>query len=78
MSKLPELLIRPARQLFKFFHIPNSATFTAREYSDPLTPLATQRYEAQINLGPALTTCRSSAISTARSTSAKTPTAPAT
>ena len=55
VSKLPELLIRPHGALFKhFFGIPNSANFTVGEYSDPITPLATSRAEAQFNLGPAL------------------------
>ena len=34
--------------------IPNSATFTIGEYSDPVAALATGRAQAQLNFGPAL------------------------
>ena len=55
VDKLPELLIRPHGALFKNFKaFPTTATFTLGEYSDPAVALATQRAEAQLNLGPAL------------------------
>ena len=55
VNKLPELLVRPHGSLFShFFGIPNTATFTLGEYSDPLAALATGRFEAQFNLGPVL------------------------
>ncbi|HEY5349684.1 MAG TPA: hypothetical protein VIJ64_08120 [Candidatus Lustribacter sp.] len=56
VDKLPELLIRPHGSLFPHLlgGIPNSATFTIGEYSDPIAALATGRAEAQLNFGPAL------------------------
>jgi len=55
-DKLPELLIRPHGSLFPHLlgGIPNSATFSVGEYSDPIAALATGRAEAQFNFGPAL------------------------
>ena len=56
VSKLPELLVRPHGSLFPHLlgGIPNTATFTVGEYSDPVAALATGRAEAQFNFGPAL------------------------
>jgi hypothetical protein len=55
VNKLPELLVRPHGALFPhLLGIPNTGTFTIGEYSDPVADLATQRAQAQINLGPAL------------------------
>ncbi len=56
VDKLPELLLRPHGSLFPHLlgGIPNSATFTIGEYSDPVAALATGRAEAQFNFGPAL------------------------
>jgi len=56
VNKLPELLIRPHGSLFPHLlgGIPNTATFTLGEYSDPVAALATGRAEAQFNFGPAL------------------------
>jgi hypothetical protein len=56
VNKLPELLVRPHGSLFKNLlgNVPNTATFTIGEYSDPVAALATQRAEAQLNFGPAL------------------------
>lgn len=56
VSKLPELLIRPHGSLFPHLlgGIPNTATFTVGEYSDPIAALATGRAQAQYNIGPAL------------------------
>jgi hypothetical protein len=56
VDKLPELLVRPHGSLdpHLFGGIPNTATFTIGEYSDPVAALATQRAEAQLNFGPAL------------------------
>jgi hypothetical protein len=56
VNKLPELLVRPHGSLVPhlFGGIPNTATFTIGEYSDPVAALATGRAEAQINIGPAL------------------------
>jgi hypothetical protein len=56
VNKLPEVLVRPHGSLFPHLlgGIPNTATFTIGEYSDPVAALATQRAEAQLNFGPAL------------------------
>jgi hypothetical protein len=56
VDKLPELLVRPHGSLFPHLlgGIPNTATFTLGEYSDPVADLATGRAEAQFNFGPAL------------------------
>jgi hypothetical protein len=56
VNKLPELLVRPHGSLFPHLlgGIPNSATFTIGEYSDPVAALATSRAELQYNIGPAL------------------------
>jgi hypothetical protein len=56
VDKLPEFLIRPHGSLFPHLlgGIPNSATFTIGEYSDPVAALATSRAELQYNIGPAL------------------------
>ncbi|HEV8022631.1 MAG TPA: hypothetical protein VGP41_15260, partial [Candidatus Lustribacter sp.] len=56
VNKLPELLLRPHGPLFKNLlgGIPNSATFTIGEYSDPVAALATGRAQATLNFGPAL------------------------
>jgi hypothetical protein len=56
VDKLPELLVRPHGSLDKHLlgGIPNTATFTIGEYSDPIAALATQRAEIQLNFGPAL------------------------
>ena len=56
VDKLPELLVRPHGSLDPHLlgGIPNTATFTIGEYSDPVAALATQRAEAQFNFGPAL------------------------
>ena len=56
VNKLPEFLVRPHGSLIKNFlgGVPNSATFTIGEYSDPVAALATSRGEAQLNFGPAL------------------------
>lgn len=55
-SKLPELLVRPHNSIFKNLlgGVPNTATFTLGEYSDPIAPLATQRLEILYNVGPIL------------------------
>jgi hypothetical protein len=56
VNKLPELLVRPHGSLFPRLlgGIPNSATFTVGEYSDPIAALATGRAQFQYNIGPAL------------------------
>jgi hypothetical protein len=56
VNKLPEFLVRPHGSLIKNLlgGIPNTATFTIGEYSDPVAALATGRAEAQLNFGPAL------------------------
>jgi hypothetical protein len=56
VNKLPELLVRPHGSLFPHLlgGIPNTATFTIGEYSDPVAALATGRAEVQYNIGPAL------------------------
>lgn len=55
VNKLPELLIRPHGSLFpRLTAFPTTATYTIGEYSDPTSMLATQRAEAQINVGPVL------------------------
>jgi hypothetical protein len=56
VNKLPEFLVRPHGSLIPHLlgGIPNSATFTIGEYSDPVAALATGRAEAQLNIGPAL------------------------
>ncbi len=53
---MPELLVRPHGSLFPHLlgGIPNTATFTIGEYSDPIAALATGRAQAQFNFGPAL------------------------
>ncbi len=50
-NKEPELQIRPYKFLPHFF-IPSSATFTIGEYSEPSTPLATQRADLAFVFGP--------------------------
>jgi hypothetical protein len=56
VNKLPEFLVRPHGSLIPHLlgGIPNTATFTIGEYSDPVAALSTQRAEAQLNFGPAL------------------------
>jgi len=54
-NKLPELLVRPHGMLFgHLLGIPNTATFTLGEYSDPVAALATQRAQAAFDFGPGL------------------------
>ncbi len=56
-NTLPELLVRPHGTLTPWFKaFPVTGTFSLGEFSDPIANLATQRGEAQINLGPALAT----------------------
>jgi hypothetical protein len=54
-STLPQLLVRPHGTLTPWFHaFPVTGTFSLGEYSDPISVLATQRAEGQVNFGPAL------------------------
>lgn len=55
VNKLPELLIRPHQTLdphLKF--LPITGTFTLGDYDDPLADLTTQRFQANITVGPLL------------------------
>jgi hypothetical protein len=55
-NTLPELMMRPHGSLLPHLlgGIPNTATFSIGEFSDPIADLATGRAEAQFNFGPAL------------------------
>ncbi len=56
-STMPEFLVRPHGTLTPWFKaFPVTGNFSLGEFIDPIAGLATQRGEAQINLGPALAT----------------------
>jgi hypothetical protein len=53
IEKLPELMVRPNGTLDPNFKLlPITGTFTIGDYTEPQTPLTTQRAEALFNIGP--------------------------
>lgn len=54
LEKLPEITVKPNAIFPLEKLVPITANFTLGEYSEPSTPLATQRAQAQANFGPAL------------------------